>query len=82
MAQYANLPGILGAISAEFARREKTMAIPAGTEIMLLTPAELRELSPDVALFNFYGESVTRFDALADGDTRGGHLAVGYLCQN
>ena len=82
MAQNANLPGILGAISASFARRERPMTIHVGAEIMLLTPAELRELSPDVALFNFYGESVARGDALADCDTRGGHLSVGYLCEN
>lgn len=78
--QYVNEPGIIGTIAAEFAKRRKPMSIPEGAEIMLLTPDELRALSPDVALFNFYGESVERTDALADGDTRGGHLAIGYLC--
>lgn len=80
MDECANSPGIISAICAEFAKRRKPMAIPEGAEIMLLTPDELRALSPDIALFNFYGESVERTDALADGDMRGGHLAVGYLC--
>lgn len=52
--------------------------LPDGRHIHLLTPGEIRALSPETVLWSIAGGA--QIARVADLDTRGGYTAWGFIC--